>query len=109
MYIEQLREMITPPSQNTVAVCNQTALLILYYISSSLVTLLKVTDAPIEVSDILDLTASFKFNYFISNVVIPLCLLIIKVYNYQSTQPFIASYAYYSDMFRLNRVIIRPS
>jgi hypothetical protein len=31
----------------------------------------------------------------------------VKVYNYQSTQLFIVSYAYYSDMFRLNRVIIR--
>jgi len=43
------------------------------------------------------------------NVVIPLCLSIIKVYNYQSTHPFIVHYAYHSDMFRLNRVIIRLS
>ena len=33
-------------------VCNQITLLILYYISSRLVTLLKVTDAPMQVSDI---------------------------------------------------------
>jgi len=33
------------------------------------------------------------------NVAIPLCLLIIKVYIYQSTQQFIANCAYYSDMF----------
>jgi len=33
----------------------------------------------------------------------------VKVYNYQSTQPFFVHYAFYSDMFRLNRVIIRLS
>ena len=35
MYIEQLREMIPPHNQNTVAVCNQTTLLIPYYESRS--------------------------------------------------------------------------
>jgi hypothetical protein len=50
-YNEQLREMIPSPSENTMRVCNQITLLILYYISSRLVTLLKITDAPIEVSD----------------------------------------------------------
>ena len=34
--------MFPPPTQNTVAICNQIALLILSYISTSLVTLLKV-------------------------------------------------------------------
>jgi len=38
-----------------------------------------------------------------------MCLSIIKVYNYQSTQPIIVNYAYYSDIFRLNRVIVRLS
>ena len=33
----------------------------------------------------------------------------VKVYNYQSIQPFIVNYAYYSDMFRFNQVIIRLS
>ena len=51
MYNRHLREIIPPPSQNTVGVCNQITLLILHYISSSMVTLLKVTDAPIQVSD----------------------------------------------------------
>jgi hypothetical protein len=47
-----------------VAVCNQITLLILYYISSRLVTLRKVIDVPIQVSDIFDLTVSFKFVNF---------------------------------------------
>jgi len=52
MLIEQLREMVPPTCQNTVQVCNQVTLLILYYISSRLVTFLKITDAPIQVSDL---------------------------------------------------------
>jgi len=40
-----MREMVLPPRQNTVGVCKQITILILYYISSRLVTLLKVTDA----------------------------------------------------------------
>jgi hypothetical protein len=39
--------MVPPPSQNTVGVCNQITLLVLSYFSSNLVTLLKITDAPI--------------------------------------------------------------
>jgi hypothetical protein len=49
MYIQLLREMVPSPSQNTVAVCNQITLLIPYYISSRLVTLIKVNDAPLHV------------------------------------------------------------
>jgi hypothetical protein len=64
MYIQQLREMAPPPCKNTVGVCNQITLLILSYISSRLVTLLKVNDAPIQVPDIFDLTVSFKFINF---------------------------------------------
>ena len=41
--------MVPLPSQNTVGVCNHITLLILYYISPSLVTLFKVIDAPIQV------------------------------------------------------------
>jgi len=41
MYIQQLTEMIPPPSQNTVGVCNQITLLILYCISSTLLKHLK--------------------------------------------------------------------
>ena len=48
MYIKQLRERDSPSSQNTVGVCNQVTLLVLYYISSRLVTLLKITDALIQ-------------------------------------------------------------
>jgi len=56
--------MVPPPNQNTVGVCNQITLLILYIISSRLVTLLKVTDAPLQVSDIFYLTVGFKFIKF---------------------------------------------
>ena len=41
--------MVPTPNQNTVGIYNQITLLILYYISSRLVTLLKVTDAPVQV------------------------------------------------------------
>jgi len=41
MYIQQLGEIVSPPSQNTVGVCNQITFVILHYISSRLVTLLK--------------------------------------------------------------------
>jgi hypothetical protein len=64
MYIQQLKEMIPPPSQNTVGACNQITFLTLYYMSSRLVTLLKVIDAPIQVFDILVLTVCFKFSNF---------------------------------------------
>ena len=45
-------------------VFNQITLLVLYYISSRLVTFLKVIDSPIQVSDIFYLTVSFKFINF---------------------------------------------
>jgi len=56
--------MVPPHSQNTAKDYNQTTLFILYYISSRVVTLLKVTDVPIQVSDIFYLTVSFKFINF---------------------------------------------
>jgi len=56
--------MIPSLSQNTVGVCNQITLLILYYISSRLVTVLKNVDAPIQASDILGLTVTFKYINF---------------------------------------------
>ena len=51
--------MVPSLSQNIVGACNQIALLILYYISSRLVSLLKVFDAPMQVSDICNLIVSF--------------------------------------------------
>jgi len=54
--------MFPPPSQNTVGICDQITLLILYYISSRLVTLLKVNDAPLQVANTIYLTISFKFH-----------------------------------------------
>ena len=64
MYIQYLGGIVHPPSQNTVGACNQITFAILHYISSRLVTLLKVTDAPIQVPNIFYLTASFKFLNF---------------------------------------------
>jgi len=64
MYILQLGEIVPPPSQYTVGVCNQITILILYYISSRLVTLLKAIDSPIKVPNNFDLTVSFKFLNF---------------------------------------------
>ena len=61
MYIEKLREMVPPLNQNTVAVSKQITLLILYSMNSRLVTILKIIDATIQVSDIFDLTVGFKF------------------------------------------------
>jgi len=45
-------------------ICNQITLVILYYMSSRLVSLLKVIDAPIQVPNIFYLTVSYKFLYF---------------------------------------------
>jgi len=44
--------MVPPPTHNTVGVHKPITLLIFYYISSRLVTLLKVTGVPIQVSNI---------------------------------------------------------
>jgi len=78
MYMKQLREMIPPPTHNTVGFCNQITHLILYYISSRLVTLLKIINAPVQVSDIFYITVSFKiisFNFQISFFLFLKCLL----------------------------------
>ena len=48
----------------TLGVCKQITLIILYYINSRLVTLLKYTDATVHASDIFDLTVSLKFINF---------------------------------------------
>ena len=64
MYSEKLREMVSPPGQNTLGACNQITLLVLYCTISRLIALLKVTDTPTQVSDILCLTLTFKFNNF---------------------------------------------
>jgi hypothetical protein len=59
MYIQQLREIIPPPSQNTLRLYNQIILLDLYYVSSRLITLLKVIDSSTQFSDIRILTVCF--------------------------------------------------
>jgi len=73
MYIQQLREMIPPPTQNTVGICNQITFLVLYYISSRLVPLRKFIDAPIQVPNIFILllvlsssTLAFRYSLFCS-------------------------------------------
>ena len=62
--IQWLGEIVPPPSQNTVGACDQITCLILYYISSRLVTLLKVTDAPIQVPYIFNLIVNLKILNF---------------------------------------------
>ena len=64
MYIEQLREVVPLTSQNTVTVSNKITLLIPYYTISGLVTLLKIIDAPIQVSDIFYLTVVSSSSFF---------------------------------------------
>ena len=54
-------------------VCNQISFLVLYYNSSRLLPLLEVINAPIQVPDIVDLTVSFKFLNFSSQI----CLLFV--------------------------------
>jgi hypothetical protein len=50
--------MVPPPNHNTVTVCNQITLLILYYINSRLVTLLKIIHAPVYIFLIVLLVSS---------------------------------------------------
>ncbi len=57
---EWLREMFLPRKQNTVAISIQITFLNLHYSSCRLVTLLKITDDKIPVSDICELSVSFK-------------------------------------------------
>jgi len=57
--------MVLPFRQNAVAVCNQLNILILYYTSSRLVTLLKVFYVSIQVSGILVLSVNFKIINFL--------------------------------------------
>jgi hypothetical protein len=56
--------MIPPPIQNTVGVYNQIILLFFYYVSSRPVTVLKIINASLQVSDVFDRTVSFKFVNF---------------------------------------------
>ena len=56
--------MVPPSSRNTLGVYSQFTLLILNYVSSRLVALLKVIDALIRVPNIFDLTVIFKFLNF---------------------------------------------
>ena len=68
MHVEELGETVPPPSYNNVGVCHQVTFLNLHYITSRLLPLLKVIDAPIQVPNVLDLTVSFKFLDFSSNL-----------------------------------------
>ena len=70
-YNEQLREMVPPTSQNNVGLSNKITLLSLYYMRSRLVTLLKVNDAPAQVSDIFHLTVSFKLINYSFQIFLP--------------------------------------
>ena len=68
MYIQYLGEIVPPPRHNAVAVCNQVTFLIHYYLSSRLIPLLHVIKAPIQVPDIVNLTVSFQFLNFSSQI-----------------------------------------
>ena len=59
-----MREMIPLPNQNFVGVCKQINLLIHYYSSSRLVTLPKVIDSPLQITNIFYLIISIKFLNF---------------------------------------------
>jgi len=61
MYIEQLRDMFSPPSYNTLVVCKHIILLIPYYISFRLVTFLKIIGFLIQISDIFYFSVTFRF------------------------------------------------
>jgi len=71
MGTEKLREKILPPNQNTVGICNQITFLTLYHISYRLVTLLKIIVAPIQDSDVFELTVSLKFIEFVFQIFLP--------------------------------------
>jgi len=73
MYIQYLGEIFPPPHHNAVGVCNQVTFLILYYVSSRLIPLLHVINAPILVPVIVNLTVSFQFFNFSSQI----CLLFV--------------------------------
>ena len=71
MHIEWLGEIVPPPSHNNVGVCNQVTFLILCYITSRLMPLLKVIDAAIQVPNVFVPTVSFRFQNSSSQI----CLL----------------------------------
>ena len=50
MDIEQVRITVRSPSENTLRVCNQITLFVLYCISSRLVTRLKISNDPVNIS-----------------------------------------------------------
>ena len=64
MYIQQLEEILPPPSQNSEGACDQITCLNNYYISSRLLILLNVTDALIKFPYILNHTVSIKILNF---------------------------------------------
>ena len=64
MVVQHLSEIFPPHNQNPVGVYKQITILVLCYISSRLVTLLKLIDTPTKVSDILHSILSFVFIKF---------------------------------------------
>jgi len=85
MHIQYLGEIVPPPSQNTVGVCKQITFVIHHYISSRLVTLLKVIDAPVQVPNIFHLAISFKFLNFSFQI----CLLFVPEMSVSFTSYFV--------------------
>jgi len=72
MDIQYLSEIFPPHSQHPVGVSNQITLLVLYLISSRLVTRLKLIDTPTKFSDILCFILSFKLINITFKIFLPL-------------------------------------
>ena len=77
-------------------VCNQVAVLILNYITSRPVPLLKDTDAPVQVPNVLDLTVSFNFSSQI-------CLLFVPEMSANFT-PYVVQIIYIALAYKLTRL-----
>ena len=68
MYIQYVGEIFPSPRHNAVGVCNQVTFLILYYPSSRLIPIFHVIKAPLQVPDNVNLTDSFQFLNFSSQI-----------------------------------------
>jgi len=101
MYIQYLGQIVPPSSQNTVGVCNQITFVILHYVSSRLVTVLEVIDAPIQIPNIFDLTVSFKF----LNFSFQMCLLFVPEMSASITSYIALAWVMYPLHFSLLSLI----
>jgi len=73
MYIKKLIKIVPTLSLNSAGLYNQITHLTIYCISSRLVTILKVTVIPMQVSDIFYFTVSFKYINFCLEIFLLFC------------------------------------